>query len=81
MNTQTIRKLKRSFVTSAMISVALVMLFMGSLIYVGNVAVDRRETSAILDIIIEHDGDLSASPRNPSTRSAISPPISRKTAR
>ena len=58
MNTQAIRKLKRSFVTSAMISVALVMLFMGSLIFVGNVAVDRRETSAILDIIIDHDGDL-----------------------
>lgn len=58
MNTQAIRKLKRSFVTSAMISVALVMLFMGSLIFVGNVAVDRRETSAILDIIIEHDGNL-----------------------
>ncbi len=58
MTERAIKKMKNRFILLAMASFIVVMIFVGILIFLVNLAVSRREISMVLDYIIENDGDL-----------------------
>jgi len=58
MNEHAINRLRKKFIFLALISFLLVMIFMGGLVYLINLQTTRRESKAVLDHIIENDGDL-----------------------
>ncbi len=58
MSERSIRKLKRNFVTAAMVTLTAVMLMIGGFIYVANVLITRQVIRERLHFIVEHKGVL-----------------------
>ncbi len=58
MSEEAIRKLRLKFIIYAMLSLSLVMLLMGGMIYVTNLLVARNEIRETMQYIIRHEGDI-----------------------
>ncbi len=58
MSERAIQQIKRKFILWSTVSFAVVMLFMGGLIYLANLITTRNEIRTVLDLIVENDGEL-----------------------
>jgi hypothetical protein len=58
MNTRSINRLRKNFITVAMVSFLLVMLFTGVLINAATIVTTRNDARQILDLIASNEGEL-----------------------